>query len=147
MRGIPKKLVGIAVSIRVMPSCESVEPLPVTRSRVGRQPGRAKRGLTGRAPGMVFWGDLYDDFLDRSGLRSGHGAGGVVRFLVCGRRWVCTGVGTSRLVRWRGSQCGKQVVRADLARSVVSYTKACERNIFSMNRTGSSVLSVVVRRV
>lgn len=69
---------------------------------MGCQPRRAKRGLTGRVPGMVFWGDLYDDFLDHSGLRSGNGAGGVVRFLVCGRRWVCAVVGTSRWVRWRG---------------------------------------------
>ena len=55
---------------------------------------------------MVFWGDLYDDFLDHSGLRSDNGAGDVVRFLVCGRRWVRAVVGTSRSVRWRGSQCG-----------------------------------------
>ena len=58
---------------------------------MGGQPRRAERGLTGRVPGMVFWGDLYDDFLDHSGLRSGNGAGGVVRLLVCGRRWVCGG--------------------------------------------------------
>jgi hypothetical protein len=63
---------------------------------VGCQPRRAERGLTGRVPGMVFWGDLYDDFLDHSGLRSGNDAGGVVRFLVCGRRWEWAVVGTSR---------------------------------------------------
>ncbi|WOI90365.1 hypothetical protein [Rhodococcus qingshengii] len=62
--------------------------------------------MTGRVPGMVFWGDLYDDFLDHSGLRSGNGAGGVVRLLVCGRRWVFAVVGTSRLVRWRGDCAG-----------------------------------------
>jgi len=68
---------------------------------VGCQPRRAERGLTGRVPGMVFWGDLYDDFLDHSGLRSGNGAGGVVRFLCvagggCVRWWApparCAGV-------------------------------------------------------
>ncbi len=75
-------------------------------SRVGGQPRRAERGLTGRVPGMVFWGDLYDDFLDHSGPRSGNGAGGVVRFLVCGRRWLCAAVGTSRSVRWRGDCAG-----------------------------------------
>lgn len=41
---------------------------------------------------MVFWGDSYDDFLDHPGLRSGNGAGGVVRFLCvagggCVRWW------------------------------------------------------------
>ena len=36
-------------------------------SRVGCQPRRAERGLTGRVPGMVFWGDLYDDFLTTRG--------------------------------------------------------------------------------
>lgn len=75
-------------------------------SRVGGQPRRAERGLTGRVPGMVFWGDLYDDFLDHSGPRSGNGAGGVVRFLVCGRRWLCAAVGTSRSVRRRGDCAG-----------------------------------------
>ena len=59
---------------------------------------------------MVFWGDLcddfldhylYDDFRDHSGLRSGNGAGGAVRFLVCGRRWMCAAVGTSRSAGWR----------------------------------------------
>lgn len=84
-------------------------------SRVGCQPRRAKRGLTGRVPGMVFWGDLYDDFLDHSGLRSGNGTGDGVRLLVCDRRWVCVVVGTSRSVRWRGdcagaAQAGPRVV-------------------------------------
>ncbi len=32
---------------------------------------------------MVFWGDLYNDFLDHSRLRSGNGTEGVVRLLVC----------------------------------------------------------------
>lgn len=68
---------------------------------MGGQPRRAKRGLTGRAPGMVFWGDLYNDFLDHSALRSGNGTEGGFRFL-CVRRWVCAVVGTSRSVRWRG---------------------------------------------
>ena len=40
---------------------------------------------------MVFWGDLYDDFLDHSGLRSGNGAGGVVRFLCVPAVGVCGG--------------------------------------------------------
>ncbi|WP_176450615.1 hypothetical protein [Rhodococcus sp. 311R] len=47
--------------------------------------------MTGRVPGMVFWGDLYDDFLDYSGLRSGNGAGGGVRFLCVPVVGVCGG--------------------------------------------------------
>ena len=48
---------------------------------------------------MVFWGDLYDDFLAHSGLRSGNGAGGVVRFLC---------VAGGRCVRWWAppARCG-----------------------------------------
>ncbi len=58
-------------------------------SRVGCQPRRAKRGLTGRVPGMVFWGDLYDDFLDHSVLRSGNGTEGGVWFSCVTWWWVC----------------------------------------------------------
>jgi hypothetical protein len=66
---------------------------------LGCHPRRAERGLTGRVPGMVFWGDLYDDFLDHSGLRSGNGAGGVVRFLCAAGGEDGVGAGCDRWCR------------------------------------------------